>query len=282
MQITTLIENDLADQRSDLVSEWGLALYIEHRNKKILFDTGAKGALVQNAQRLGVELSDVDLVVLSHHHSDHGGGLPAFFAVNDHAKVYLRRPPDGKSYFRALLVINRFNGLEEGLLDRYQDRFAYVDRFTEVLPGAYIFTDIVRQHERPKGNRYLYLKQPSGYIHDSFSHELVLALRDADGLVVFTGCSHSGALNMIQTVAQRFPDDRIKGVVGGFHLGGIPTLNTMADSKPEMMDLAHTMLRLPVDAYWTGHCTGQKAYAILKTVLGDRLTEIHKGTTVTV
>jgi 7,8-dihydropterin-6-yl-methyl-4-(beta-D-ribofuranosyl)aminobenzene 5'-phosphate synthase len=282
MQIIALIENDLADQHADLVAEWGLSLYIKHQEKKILFDTGAKGALVRNAERLGVDLSQVDLVVLSHHHFDHGGGLPAFFAVNDHAKVYLRRPPDGEAYFRALLVVNRFVGLEEGLLDRYQDRFVYIDNFTEILPGAYIFTDIVRQHELPKGNRYLYLKQPTGHIHDSFSHELVLALRDEGGLVVFTGCSHSGAVNMIQTVAQRFPNDRIKGVVGGFHLVGIPTLNTMAGGKREMIDLARTMLQLPVDAYWTGHCTGQKAYAVLKTVLGARLAELHTGTTVTV
>ncbi len=74
MQITTLIENDVADQRADLVAEWGLSLYIEHRDKKLLFHTGAKGALVQNAERLGVDLSHVDLVVLSHHHVDHGGG----------------------------------------------------------------------------------------------------------------------------------------------------------------------------------------------------------------
>jgi 7,8-dihydropterin-6-yl-methyl-4-(beta-D-ribofuranosyl)aminobenzene 5'-phosphate synthase len=77
MQITALIKNDVADQHPDLVAEWGLSLYIKHQEKKILFDTGAKGALVQNAERLGVDLSHVDLVVLSHHHFDHGGGLPA-------------------------------------------------------------------------------------------------------------------------------------------------------------------------------------------------------------
>lgn len=136
--------------------------YIKHQDRKILLDAGAKDALVRNAERLGVDLSQVDLVVLSHHHFDHGGGLPTFFAVNDHAKVYLRRPPDGKCHFRALLVVNRFVGLEDGLLDRYQDRFVYVDHFTEILPGASIFTDIVRQHELRRGNRYLYFKQPSG------------------------------------------------------------------------------------------------------------------------
>jgi 7,8-dihydropterin-6-yl-methyl-4-(beta-D-ribofuranosyl)aminobenzene 5'-phosphate synthase len=282
MQITVLVENDLAGQHPDLVAEWGLSLHIKHQERQILFDTGAKGGLVSNAQRLGIDLRQVDLVVLSHHHFDHGGGLPAFFAVNDHAKVYLRRPPDGKCYFHALLFLNRYIGLDEGLLDRYHERFVFVDHFTEILPGVYIFTDIVREHEPPKGNRFLYVKQGGSYIHDAFSHELIMVLRDKNGLTVFTGCSHSGALNMIQTVAQRFPDDHIKGVVGGFHLVGIPALNTMSGSRTDMMNLGRTMLQLPVDGYWTCHCTGQKAYAALKPVLGDRLAEIHTGMSVTI
>jgi 7,8-dihydropterin-6-yl-methyl-4-(beta-D-ribofuranosyl)aminobenzene 5'-phosphate synthase len=282
MQITTLVENELERKDSDLLPEWGLSLHIKHQDKEILFDAGAKGALLKNAERLGVDLSRVDLVVLSHHHSDHGGGLPAFFAINNHAKVYLRRAPDGKSYFRALLIVNRFVGLEEGMLERYRDRFVYVDQFTEVVPSLNIFTDIVRQHPLPKGNDYLYLRQPGGDVLDPFHHELVLVLRDEDGLVIFTGCSHTGALNMIKTVIQRFPNERIKGVVGGFHLVGIPMLNTIAGSKLELTSFGKMLHQLPVEKYWTGHCTGHKAYRALKDVLGDRLAEIHTGTKFTV
>jgi 7,8-dihydropterin-6-yl-methyl-4-(beta-D-ribofuranosyl)aminobenzene 5'-phosphate synthase len=278
MNITALVENELERKDSDLLPEWGLSLHIKHQGKEILFDAGAKGALLKNAERLGVDLNRVDLVVLSHHHSDHGGGLPAFFAINNHAKVYLRRAPDGKSYFRALLIVNRFVGLEEGMLERYRDRFVYVDQFTEVVPSLYIFTDIVRQHPLPKGNDYLYLRQPGGDVLDPFHHELVLVLRDEDGLVIFTGCSHTGALNMIKTVIQRFPNERIKGVVGGFHLVGIPLLNTVAGSQLELTSFGKMLHQLPVEKYWTGHCTGHKAYRVLKDVLGDRLSEIHTGT----
>lgn len=281
MQITTLIENEKADRHADLVAEFGLSLHIRHGGKNILFDTGSTGAAVKNAERLGIDLSQVDVVVLSHHHFDHGGGLPAFFAVNAHAKVYLRHPPEGKEYFRALWVVSRYIGLEEGLLERYQDRFVFVDRFTEILPGACIFTDIAHTHERPKGDKYLYLKQGDDYVHDPFQHELVLALRDADGLVVFTGCGHSGVLNMIETVTQCFPGDRVKAVVGGFHLVGMPSLDSMAGSREDMEALGRAMRALPVNGYWTGHCTGHKAYAVLKDVLGDKLAEFHTGTALT-
>lgn len=76
--------------------------------------------------------------------------MPAFFAIDGHAKVYLRHPPAGKEYFRALLVVSRCIGLEEGLLDRVRDRFVSVDTFTEFLPGAYIVTTISRRHELPR------------------------------------------------------------------------------------------------------------------------------------
>jgi 7,8-dihydropterin-6-yl-methyl-4-(beta-D-ribofuranosyl)aminobenzene 5'-phosphate synthase len=282
MKITTLVENSLAEGHADLTAEFGLSLCIEHAGRCILFDTGAAGVAMRNAERLGIDLARVDAVVLSHHHFDHGGGLPAFFAVNGHAKVFLRHPPEGREYFRALLVVSRYIGLEEGLLERHKDRFVFVDHASEVLPEAHVLTEIVRRHELPKGDRYLYLRQQDGYVRDPFAHELVFVLRDEDGLVVFTGCGHSGVLNMVETVLQHFPGEHIKGVVGGFHLIGFPTLDTMASSHDEMVDLARAMAQLPVDRYWTGHCTGHKAFAILKQVLGDKLGEFHTGTTITV
>ena len=282
MKVTTLIENELAPDHRDLEAEFGLSLLIEHADKRILFDTGAAGAAVRNASRLGVDLRQVDAVVLSHHHFDHGGGLPAFFAINDHAKVYLRHPPPGKEFFRALLLVSRYVGLDEGLLERFKDRFVFVDTFTEFVPGAYIVTDISRRHALPKGDRHLYLKGSDGYVRDPFSHELMLVVRDDDGLVAFTGCGHSGVLNMIDSLIEQFAQSRIKAVVGGFHLIGLPVPETMAGSKDEMLALGQAMRQLPVDAYWTGHCTGHRAFELLKEGLGARLGVFHTGTVLTI
>lgn len=278
MKITTLVENDVAADHRELEAEFGLSLLIEHAGQRILFDTGAAGAAMRNASRLGIDLHQVDAVVLSHHHFDHGGGLPAFFAINSHAKVYLRHPPEGREFFRALMVVSRYIGLEEGLIERFKDRFVFIDTFTEFLPDAYIVTDIARRHELPKGDRYLYLKNADGYVRDPFAHELMLVLRDDDGLVAFTGCGHSGVLNMVDSVVAHFPNDRIKAVVGGFHLIGMPSPETMAGSADEMVSLGQSMRKMPVDAYWTGHCTGHKAFALLKEGLGERLGEFHAGT----
>lgn len=282
MKITTLVENDVAADHRELEAEFGLSLLIEHAGQRILFGTGAAGAAMRNASRLGIDLHQVDAVVLSHHHFDHGGGLPAFFAINSHAKVYLRHPPAGREFFRALMVVSRYIGLEEGLLERFKDRFVFIDTFTEFLPDAYIVTNISRRHELPKGDRYLYLKDADGYARDPFAHELMLVLRDDDGLVAFTGCGHSGVLNMVDSVVTHFPNGRIKAVVGGFHLIGMPSPETMAGSADEMVSLGQRMRKMPVDAYWTGHCTGHKAFALLKEGLGDKLGEFHTGTALTI
>jgi len=102
MKITSLIENNPSPERQDLRAEFGLSLHIEHEGAGILFDTGATGAFSRNAPQLGIDLTAVDVAVLSHHHFDHGGGLAAFLEQNSRAVVYLKRPVEGVPYGRAV------------------------------------------------------------------------------------------------------------------------------------------------------------------------------------
>ncbi|MDD4445997.1 MAG: MBL fold metallo-hydrolase, partial [Eubacteriales bacterium] len=86
MRIVCLSENT---SEKNLLTEHGLSLYLETRKHKILFDMGQSGIFLRNAQNMGVDLSAVDLAVISHGHYDHGGGLEVFLSVNDHAPVYM-------------------------------------------------------------------------------------------------------------------------------------------------------------------------------------------------
>jgi len=83
---------------------------------------------------------------------------------------------------------------------------------------------------------------------------------------------------MINTVVKKLSGMPVKAVIGGFHLIGLPKLNTMAGSKSEIQNIARKILDYPVQSIYTGHCTGQKAYAVLKSVLGERLRHLHTGT----
>ena len=105
MKVAVLMENT-AQEGCGLVPEHGLSLYIEYRGKRLLLDGGASGRFADNAQKLGVDLADVDLGVLSHGHYDHADGLRRFFQLNQRAKVYVR-PQAGGPYFSMTDVYKR-------------------------------------------------------------------------------------------------------------------------------------------------------------------------------
>jgi 7,8-dihydropterin-6-yl-methyl-4-(beta-D-ribofuranosyl)aminobenzene 5'-phosphate synthase len=278
MKVTALVENTRLDSRQDLRAEWGLSLHIQHDGAQILFDTGATEAYGHNAERLGVDLREVDMVVISHHHYDHGGGLAYFLKKNSKAKVYLRRNEAGDPYYRAFFgIINRYVGLDKGLLRKHADRFEFVDEFTEIWPDLFFLTEIGNQHPLPKGNRHLFVEEGGTRRLDPFEHELVMVVREKAGLVVLTGCSHRGILNMVDAVSSQFQGIPIKAVFGGFHLIGLPKLNTMAGSNREVEGIGEEMLKYPIEKVYTGHCTGPKAYRVLKGVMGDKLEYLPTG-----
>jgi 7,8-dihydropterin-6-yl-methyl-4-(beta-D-ribofuranosyl)aminobenzene 5'-phosphate synthase len=282
MKVTALVENTRLKDRGDLVAEHGLSLHIEYDDRQILFDTGATGAFAHNAARLGVEPRQVDLACISHHHIDHGGGLACFLEANPEAKVYLRRRTAGHCYFRVFGILSKYVGLDEKLFEPHPNRFEFVDEFSEISPGVFLLTAIGRRYPEPKGNRRLFVREGKTWNLDRFEHELVLVIREKEGLVVFTGCSHSGILNMVDAVARRFPGQPIRAVFGGFHLIGLPMLNTMAATERDVEEIGEEMIRYSIAKVYTGHCTGPKAYRLLKGVLSERLEYLSTGSRVEV
>jgi 7,8-dihydropterin-6-yl-methyl-4-(beta-D-ribofuranosyl)aminobenzene 5'-phosphate synthase len=168
-------------------------------------------------------------------------------------------------------------GLDHEPFEEHPDRFQFVDESAEVSPGIFVLTEIGQRFPQPRGNRRLFVKEGGSRSPDTFEHELVLAIREKGGLVVFTGCSHRGIVNMVDAVAQRFQGLPVKAVFGGFHLIGLPMLNTMAGSKKEVEDIARTLRRYDIGRIYTGHCTGPKGYRVLKGVLGEQLELLHTG-----
>ena len=126
MKVTVLIEN--TSQRNDLTAEHGLSLYIETDTHNILFDTGQSGAFADNAAKLGIDLTQVDLCILSHGHYDHGGGLQTFLEVNSGAPVYVSGYAFEPHYSQ-----NGYIGLEPSLQN--SDRMILVSDTTVLAEG---------------------------------------------------------------------------------------------------------------------------------------------------
>ena len=243
MKVTALIENLPSADRPDLVCEHGLSIHIRQEDRSILLDTGATGRFVQNAKRLGIDLSVVEAAFLSHGHYDHTGGLLSFLEINRKAPVYAGKGVDGDLYFGLeFFPRKRYIGMDRQVLLDHSARFRTVDGFSEVIPDVFVLSDIPGKYPWPKGNKYIFARKDGKAVRDDFEHEIIVVVKEADGFVILTGCSHSGILNMIHAVLKKFPGFPVKAVFGGFHLIGLPVLNTMAGSRSEVRHIGRMMM----------------------------------------
>jgi 7,8-dihydropterin-6-yl-methyl-4-(beta-D-ribofuranosyl)aminobenzene 5'-phosphate synthase len=284
MRITVLLEN--SSLRSHFKAEHGLSLLIESGNKQILSDTGKSRAFVTNAHALGVDLTCVDALVLSHAHYDHGGGISFFLAVNATAPIYMSTRARGEFYAiggpkidgeTVGLTDQRYIGLSPTLFADHGDRFIYLEENTEIGKGIHILTDIGRQHPLPPGNDFLFEKRNNRIEADSFRHEVLLVIEEADGMVLFSGCGHGGILNMIDAARRQMPQTPIKAIVGGLHLIEKTDEKEGAPKTDYVETLAQALLEAEVGMIYTGHCTGDAAFKILKRHLNDRVAGLHCG-----
>ena len=270
MIITTLVENHTNENQPELLAEHGVSFYIEHLGHVYMSDVGQSGKFAQNATRLGIDLARVEALAISHHHYDHGGGLSTFFDENSAGKVYLRAAPGDFNYIAEDSEGQvRYIGLDKGLLKAYEHRIVTIDEKTEISPGMHLLVDIPNLYPKPSGDQRLKMQQGDLKVPDTFEHEMVTVLDAQNGLVVVTGCAHNGVLNMIAAVHQALPQKPISAVIGGFHLGH--------EDENGIQQVGEELLALDIPAMYSGHCTGEKALAILSDVLGERFHPLYTG-----
>jgi len=274
MKVVTLTENEKVE--GDLKNEFGLSLHLEANGRRILFDTGSTTAFAENAPKLGVDLGAVDLAVLSHSHFDHGGGLRSFFKANSRAPLYLR-PGTEEEYFARVLFLEKYIGLDHGVIRENAQRIRIIDQDTEIASGLHIITQIPRAELRPHTEKRLLVKQNGKLIADEFRHELAFVVEEVDGISVLTGCGHRGILNMLQAAKSKFPDRRIKAAIGGFHMIGSPISGGMGMTAEEVREIARRFKELGCERVISGHCTGNKASAILRSELKEVYSDLRTG-----
>ena len=267
MKIINLIENIQGKQ--DVLFEHGLSYYIETAEHKLLVDCGQTAAFIENAKTLHVDLEKVDTVVLSHGHYDHSGGILPFIEINNHACVHMQ----------STAVLPYYHKTEEE--ERYIGIDPKIKEFTQVnlVDGDFVideelslFSDVKGRTLWPKGNLELKKRAGEEFIQDTFEHEQYLVITEGNKKVLFSGCAHNGILNILAHYYKlygSYPD----AVVSGFHM-------KKKEYTPEddalIKETAEQLVKMPT-RFYTGHCTGEYAFDIMKKIMEDQLIYVYSG-----
>ena len=244
------------------IAERGGTRRSQTEQHKILLDTGASDVFIRNAEQLGIDLSDVDYVFISHGHSDHAGGLRYFLQHNQKAQVIVSPDAMSGKFFSKR---GNLQSITTEWPEIDEDRLVLTDQTCEILEGLHVIAHIPQTHPMPKGNQNLYVQNANGdYIHDDFRHEQALYV---DGLL-FTGCAHSGLENIL--AACPWP---VHSVIGGFHL--LDGQETAGEIKALAQRLK---AKYPETQFYTSHCTGDNVFEVMKDVMGEQLQSFRCGT----
>ena len=264
IKFTFLSENKT--ERDDCMAEFGLSVFIETEEMKLLFDTGASDLFVQNAQHRKVNLEETDALVISHGHYDHTEGVPAFCRINSHAPIYLHKNAFGDSY-----------GMTNGEIDKNSCGILWDEKTKQELLPRIRFTDgplwlteqivisgTIPDMEDISPTETFWRRNEKGEpVRDDMSHEQFLAVRCGDqGIYLFSGCSHKGVIPALEYAKNLFPGERIAGLIAGMHLLGADSV--MRQKVVERIAAENLDMVMPV------HCTGIEAICMLKSALGER------------
>jgi 7,8-dihydropterin-6-yl-methyl-4-(beta-D-ribofuranosyl)aminobenzene 5'-phosphate synthase len=260
IKITTLTENTATQ---GFLAEWGLSILVQVDGLNILLDTGAGSTVVHNAQLLGIDLSSIDYVVLSHGHADHTGGLREVLRIKGDVKVIGHPDIWAPKYARRDNQKEKYIGIpfQRDELENLGARFKLSRKPVRITDKIMTTGEVpmVSGFEAIEDN--LLVKQKDAFFPDPLADDLSLVINTDFGLVVITGCAHRGIINNLLHARKLTGEDIVYAAIGGTHLFRAPGERT--DRTIEML------LEMGVQKLGVSHCTGFQASAHLAQAFGD-------------
>lgn len=268
MKITCLVENKSISHAYK--HKHGLSFFVKTKNHNILFDVGPDKTYYDNAKKLGIDLSEVDILVISHGHRDHGGGLSHFLKMNKKAKIYIRKEAFEKHYTR-FHDLRVSIGLNSAL--KNNKRIIFTNDVTRIDDELTIFSNVTGRDLFSYMNGPLEVKRNNNFQRDRFEHEQYLSVNE-DKSVLITGCTHNGIVNVMRKYDTLFPNKYLDVVIGGFHLSD--PVRRKNEDEGRIDSIARYLLTRD-EHYYTCHCTGDIPYKQMKDTMKNKLDYIKAG-----
>jgi len=274
LRITVLAENTV--RGADLLAEHGLALWIEADGHRILFDTGQGQVLRHNAMHLDIPLDRAEMVVISHGHFDHTGGLQATLETNEQASVCLHPAALEAKYAREKTPPHRGIGIprvHRQALRGIAQRLLWTHDPTTLFDGVHLTGEIPRRNDFEDTGGPFYTDE-SCTEPDPLVDDQALYVETPAGLVVVLGCAHAGVVNTLDYISELTGRDQMYAVLGGMHLGRA--------TRERLEATVAALKRYGVQQVGPAHCTGMRAARHLWSELPDRCSECVVGSVITV
>lgn len=268
MRIVTVLENETSDKKLKVAH--GLCLYIETNEHKILFDLGPNGVAFKNAKVLGIDVSEVDFVVLSHGHNDHDGGLKNFLKLNTKAKIIASRhifddhvKAKGRDFINIGVAEPKKSWRQMQLIESN----LVIDESVIVITDVPYVPQVIPDKDLKRYDK-------GHFVDEDFRDEIYLIIRENNATTLISGCSHKGIEHIINHIESAYGLN-ITHVIGGYHFEHYDPLNfKQADY---MHHLGKEWSKRKHTTFYSCHCTGKTAFTELKTPLRDKLYRLRTG-----
>lgn len=264
-KITTLVENTVTASPFPLLAEHGLSFLIERDGRRILFDAGQGLAILNNAGSLGIDLSTIDTVVLSHGHYDHTRGLPKLLEKARGFRLIAH-----ENVFDEKLVCLGQNCFPIGMGNVRSDleaagvEMVIANAPVEIAPGVMTTGQIPMKSSFEVVEPMFFIEENGERRPDTLPDDNALIVDTPKGIVVVFGCAHRGAVNTLLHVNELTGKKKIHAIMGGLHL-------FLAD-RAKLDTVCEALAEFDIDRFIVGHCTGFAATAALHRKFGDKVT----------
>ncbi len=268
----TVLSTNVAGSPNLTTAEWGFSALVEEDGHRFLVDTGSHpDTVLKNAEALHIDLSNVQEVVLTHHHWDHVSGLltlrrelmkknpKALSIVHVSQGIFYSRPtPQGEN--NPMIEIRKEYEATGG-------RFVVHSSGTDLFPGVWFTGPVPRIYPEHNWSGSGKVLTPNGLVEDNIPEDSSIVFDTPKGLVILTGCGHAGIVNIATFVEKHFSNQPIYGIVGGLHL--------YAQTDQTVDWTASKLKGFHVENLLGAHCTGMEATFRLRQELGlDRKTAV--------